>query len=247
MGASLKVLLETSVLLVEDDDAFAEEIADYLGSHGLRVVRTPTLDGIMGQMRDLAPHLILLDQFVGDQDSLTILAQLRKNYPGGVVVLTGNEEQIDRVIGLELGADDFVSKSQPPREILARLRAVLRRVTASNDLASHAGPPQQTPASSGWTFDTRRRELLAPGGIAMSLTSMEFELLAYLHAREGTVVSRDELSEAILRRRFSPLDRSLDNLVARIRSALKPFEGERNAIKSVRGAGYVFVGFDAAG
>jgi DNA-binding response OmpR family regulator len=74
---------------------------------------------------------------------------------------------------------------------------------------------------------------------------MEFELLAYLHAREGTVVSRDELSEAILRRKFSPLDRSLDNLVARIRAALKPFEGDRNAIKSVRGAGYVFVGFDA--
>jgi DNA-binding response OmpR family regulator len=194
----------------------------------------------------LAPQLVVLDQFVGDQDSLTILAQLRKGYLGGVVVLTGNDEQVDRVIGLELGADDFVSKAQPAREILARLRAVLRRAMPPAELpVAPAVPARDAKPAAAWTFDTRRRELLAPGGTAVSLTAMEFELLAYLHAREGTVVSRDELSEAILRRKFSPLDRSLDNLVARIRAALKPFEGDRNAIKSVRGAGYVFVGFDA--
>jgi len=248
IGALLKPLLEPSVLLIEDDDVFAEEIVEYLGTHGLRVSRCATLDALMETLSNLGPQLVVLDQFVGDQDSLTVLAELRRSYRGGVVILTGNDEHVDRVIGLELGADDFVSKSQPPREILARLRAVLRRAAAATDdtvqAESAPAPPAETakPAPA-WTFDTRRRELLAPTGARVTLTAMEFELLAYLHGREGDVVSRDELSEAILRRRFSPLDRSLDNLVARIRAALKPFEGDRNIIKSVRGAGYVFVGF----
>jgi two-component system OmpR family response regulator len=247
MNAGMKALFEPSVLLVEDDEAFADEMSDYLNSHGLRVTRVKTLDGIIDHTRQLGPHLIVLDQFVGDQDSLTILAQLRNHYLGGIVVLTGNDEQVDRVIGLELGADDFVSKAQPPREILARLRAVLRRAASSPEPPALSEPPTtEDKPSQDWCIDTRRREVLAPGGMVVPLTAMEFELLAYLHSRVGEVVSRDELSEAILRRKFSPLDRSLDNLVARIRGALKPFEGERSVIKSVRGAGYVFVGFDAA-
>ncbi len=240
------------LLLVDDNESFSLEFSEYLELHGFRVTRLPSLDDIGGRLAALDPCLLVLDQFVAEIDSLTILRDVRARFDGGIVMLTGNQEQQDRVVGLELGADDFINKTQPPREILARLRAVARRVAPRSDAAAAepapaAGAPAPVPATTAaWELNTQRRELLGPDGAPIRLTSMEFDLLAYLAARAGETVSRDDLSVAILRRTFSPFDRSLDNLVARIRVALRPMLGDRMPIKSIRGVGYVFVGFLAS-
>jgi len=242
-------MIDTPVLLVDDDEAFAAEFAEYLGSNGFRVTKLTHLQDIEQQLLAIRPAVLVLDQFLGKLDALTMLPRIRKLFTGGVLVLTGNQEPMDRIIGLELGADDFIPKTQPPREILARLHAVLRRVAghragmpAPSDEANAAAPA----AARSWRLDSHRRELLTPDGALVDLTGAEFDLLAYLHSRESRVISRDDLSVAVLHRRFLATDRSIDNLIARIRVKLRPFIGERTVIKSVRAAGYVFVGFDAA-
>jgi len=238
----------SSVLLVDDDDSFATEFSDYLGLHGLSTTRMESLEGIAERLKVIRPNLLILDQFLAGVDTLTMVGRMREQFSSGIVVLTGNEELQDRVVGLELGADDFISKTQSPREILARLRAVLRRVdlVRSTAVGEFTGVPTPAPPDqSPWKLDTLRREVRSPDGVPVPLTSTEFNLLAYLKAREGEPVSRDDLSMAILRRGFVPFDRSLDNLVGRIRQAFKPFPKTGIAIKSVRGVGYVLVGFDA--
>jgi DNA-binding response OmpR family regulator len=248
----MQTFVSPRLLLIDDDDSFSTEFSEYLGMHGFSVARLALLDNLVAQLGAFQPHVIVLDQFLAALDTLTILGDVRARFGGGIVMLTGNQEQQDRVVGLELGADDFINKTQPPREILARLRAVLRRVVVGagagaesedDDRASAAPPVAALPGPPVWDLNTQRRELLAPDGSPVRLTSMEFELLAYLAARSCETVSRDELSMAVLRRSFSPFDRSLDNLVARIRIALRPFLGGLMPIKSIRGVGYVFVGF----
>ncbi len=234
------------ILLVEDDDAFAAELGEYLQNHGLTSSRIATLGHVADAIGKTAPRIVVLDQFVGGGDALTLLPMLRKSYSGGLVVLTANRDETDRVVGLELGADDFIVKTQPPREILARLRAVLRR-----SLPAAAAEQAETPTASadrrgdGWRIDHAIRALLTPCGVRVALTSMEFELLAYLSARAGETVPRLELYGAVLRR-HPPVrqDRAIDNLVSRVRVALAPFIGNHNPIKSMRGIGYIFVGLE---
>ncbi len=234
------------VLLVEDDDSFAQEIGEYLQNHGLTSTRIASLQDLSEQIRLVAPRVVLLDQFVGGRDVLTMLSQLRALYAGGLVVLTANPDETDRVVGLELGADDFIVKTQPPREILARLRAVIRRSTPAGGPEEAPDPPAETHLGpSGWIIDLGRRTLITPGGAPVHLTSTEFELLAYLAARVGQTATRAELYAAILRRPpYGSDDRAIDNLVSRVRAALAPFLLQHNPIKSMRGIGYIFVGLE---
>ena len=227
------------LLLVDDDDNFAAELGEYLTAHGFEVGRLASFAGLEDRLRREQPALLLLDQFLGRFDSLPLLPKLRAAFAGGIIVLTGNQADTDRILGLELGADDFVTKSQQPREILARLHAVLRRV--NRQLVQL---PEAVAAPQPWKLDSHRRELFAPNGHRVDLTSTEYELLAYFRVHEGQPLSRDELSAAVLNRAYTPIDRSVDNLVARIRLKLKPFVGDQMVIKSVRAAGYVFVGFN---
>lgn len=238
----------SDVLLVEDDDNFAREIAEYLQNHGLTSTRVASLDNLAERIRALAPRAVLLDQFVGGSDALMLLPQLRAAYAGGLVVLTGNRDETDRVVGLELGADDFIIKTQPPREVLARLRAVIRRSTPAPAVEASADSPAQPLAGyGGWAMDVERRTLFAPDGTQVHLTSTEFELLAYLSARIGQTATRAELYGAILRRPpYGSEDRAIDNLVSRVRAALTPFLLRHNPIKSMRGIGYIFVGLEPA-
>jgi DNA-binding response OmpR family regulator len=243
------LLTADSALLVDDDEIFAAELVEYLGSNGLRATHSKSLTDIGSQLNAVKPRILILDQFLADIDTLTVLRDVRKQFTGGLVVLTGNQEQEDRVIGLELGADDFISKTQPAREILARLRAVLRRMSrqaAQPQPPTHPQPPSPpAPAvidRSLWNLNVPLRQLRSPAGTLVRLTATEYDLFAYLKAREGVPVSRDDLSRAVLRREFTVFDRSLDNLVGSIRRALKPF-GAETAIQSIRGVGYVFVGF----
>ncbi len=231
------------LLLIEDDDSFARELGEYLSNHGLSSLRIPSLESLADHIRVLNPRVVLLDQFVGGSDALTLLSDLRGVYNGGLVVLTANHDETDRVVGLELGADDFIVKTQPPREILARLRAVLRR-SASLPAADIAdAPAEDVVDASGWLIDRGRRAVFTPDGTQVHMTSTEFELLAYLSRRTGLTTTRPDLYAAILRRApYGSDDRAIDNLISRLRATLAPFLQSHNPVKSMRGVGYIFVG-----
>jgi DNA-binding response OmpR family regulator len=239
--------LRPDVMLVEDDDGFAQEMSEYLQNHGLTSTRIAQLDNLAEQIRRASPRVVLLDQFISGNDALMMLPQLRNGYAGGLVVLTANRDETDRIVALELGADDFIVKNQPPREILARVRAVMRRSAQSNPSPEYQDVPvdETTPARASWLIDLSRRALFAPDGTQVHLTSTEFELLAYLSARTGQTAPRAELYAAILRRpAYGSDDRAIDNLVSRVRAALAPFLPRHNPIKSMRGVGYIFVGLE---
>ena len=224
-----------TIVLVEDDAPFAEELVEFLDAHGIKAIWFDTLTGRLEDIVGLQPDLLVLDQFVAGHDSLTSLAELRRRYHGGVLVLTANTDAVDRIVALETGADDFVAKSLGPRELLARLRAVLRRVRPAPGTAAQAGR---------WVIDRRRQLLMAPDGTALKLTGAEFAALVFMSENAGRLISRDELSATLFNRPFAPLDRSVDNIISRIRKVIEPYMPGETAIRSVRGRGYIFVGFE---
>jgi len=251
MGEKLSA---TDVLLVEDDEIFAEEISGYLSSHGLNVEHANTIEQAFERISKKKPNVIVLDQFVGPTDTLSMIAQIRQTFHGGLMFLTGNAESTDRIVGLELGADDFVSKLVSPREILARLRCLLRRPQDFLELQDSDSENDDRATANGadrplgkWVLDTNRHELFGPDGKPVHLTSAEFGTLRHLNANRGQPVSRDDLSRAVLHRRFDAFDRSIDNLVSRLRKKFEALDPTCRALKTVRGEGYVFVGFDDDG
>jgi DNA-binding response OmpR family regulator len=238
-------LSPSDVLLVDDDYTFAEEITTYLRSHGFAVDHSGSMDQALAHIADKMPDIVILDQFLGPVDSLSMIGQLRTRFSGGLMVLTGNSESTDRIVGLELGADDFVSKLTSPREILARLRSLLRRPQSLVGTSDKAPAAESQARSGRWVLDTTRHELFAPDGQLVHLTSAEFGTLRHLSAHKGQPVSRDDLSRVVLHRRFDALDRSIDNLVSRLRRKFESFDPTCRVLKTVRGEGYVFVGFDS--
>lgn len=232
----LQGFADQDVILLEDDDEFAVELCDYLGRHGFAAVQVRSVEALLRRLAERRVAAVILDQFISTTDIILSLAEIRRAYAGGLVFLTGNQELADRVMGLEMGADDFISKLAPPREIVARLRSVIRR-------SSERLQPRAAGARGGWLIDRQRRQLFQPDGGMVHLTAHEFELLVLLQAQLGAVVSRDALSEAVLRRPYAVTDRSVDNLVLRLRKQLAAHGASDELIKSVRGAGYVFIGF----
>jgi len=234
------------VLLVEDDVGFASELRNYLNAHGIRTIHATSTDAALEQLDAESPAGIILDQFVGKTDTLSWLGQLRARYQGGIMFLSGNDEVTDRIVGLEMGAADFVNKSVMPRELLARVRALIRR-PAEGDVAKPLPVTEsRNPNLGKWHLDVQKMELFRPDGSIVPLTGAEFETLRYLDSRQGHAVSRDELAKVVLHRNYNPLDRSVDNLIFRLRKKLSTSGQASRRIKTVRGDGYVFVGFDAA-
>ena len=240
-------LAATDILIVDDDPTYAEELCSYLLSHGLDVSHVASIEEATKRIAENPPYVLVLDQFIGSTDTLGVLNAMRRSFHGGLMVLTGNNDETDRVVGLELGADDFVSKLVSPREVLARLRSLLRshKGAATTSASPNApSPGRPAPVSGRWSLNLARHELFSPDGALVHLTSAEFATLRCLSAEEGSTVSRDDLSKAVLRRPYHPLDRSIDNLVSRLRKKLEDIDPKCRAVKSVRGEGYVFVGFD---
>lgn len=242
-------LSPSDLLLVDDDETFAEELSSYLSVHGFAVESCGSMEEAFDRISVRSPDIMILDQFLGALDSLSMIRRLRRRFLGGLMILTGNAEATDRIVGLELGADDFVSKLTSPREIVARLRSLLRR-SQNLTTAQEDAPPAPTRASGApgkWILDMSRQELYAPDGRLVHLTSAEFGTLRYLNAHKGQPVSRDDLSRAVLHRRFDALDRSIDNLVSRLRKKFETLDPTCRVLKTVRGEGYVFVGFNHDG
>lgn len=234
------------VLIVEDDTAFADELSQMLTSFGLVIRQAATLPDADALIQSFTPDLVILDQFIGTHDALSNLAQLTVERQVPVVMLTGNNDEVDRIIALELGADDFICKTQRPREILARIRAVLRRITSSAEPGNRPRPETGGQGGNRWIIDRSARRVTTPTGIHLSLSSREYDCFIYLYDRKGQVVLRSEIFEQLLRRQPAHEDdRTVDNMISQIRAKIRPFVADINPIQSIRNQGYIIAGIDA--
>ncbi|CAH2601640.1 DNA-binding dual transcriptional regulator OmpR [Rhodovastum atsumiense] len=226
------------ILVVDDDRETRELLARFLERHRFRVTavrdaREARRVWAMGNF-----HLIVLDLMLPGESGLDFARWLRGFSEVPVVMLTAMGEETDRIVGLELGADDYLPKPFNPRELLARMRAVLRRAGDTPELR----PEPQGPRAlrfSGWTLELTRRRLLNPEGVEVPLTGGEYELLVALVERANRVLTRDMLLDLLRGRQAGPFDRAIDVAVSRLRRKLEDNGRQANLIKTVRGGGYV--------
>jgi DNA-binding response OmpR family regulator len=222
------------ILFVEDDQQFREEMTAYLTANGLSVHAFDTFAMLAEELAKFPESLVLLDLTVGAYNGMDFLRDVLRTHGCPCIVLSGHVDETDRIVSLELGADDVILKTTRPREILARIRALIRR-------SQGAAPRPPEPPRGTWHFQSERRDLRRPDGRAVPLTTAEFNLLDVLVRNQSTPVSREELFAAVFARPFNPLDRAIDNLVAKLRSKLG--DTEPSMIRTVRPIGYVFTGF----
>ncbi len=225
------------ILIVDDDRETRELLARFLERHRFRV--TAVRDA--RDARRVWPlghfHLLILDLMLPGESGLDFARWLRGFSEVPIVMLTAMGEETDRIIGLELGADDYVPKPFNPRELLARMRAVLRRVGEPTERRPESGP--RTLSFSGWTLDLARRRLLNPDGVEVPLTGGEYDLLVALVERANRVLTRDMLLDLLRGRQAGPFDRAIDVAVSRLRRKLDDNGRQSQLIKTVRGGGYV--------
>ena len=235
-------MTSTHLAIVDDDIDITTLLANYLAGHGFRVTPLHSGRALMALMASDPPSLVLLDLGLPGEDGFVIARQLREHWRCGLVIVTGRGDAVDKVVGLEIGADDYVTKPFDMRELVARVKAVMRRIES----APAAAPALAQAASgvlrfAGWQLDTAARRLENPQGAVVPLTSGEFDLLSAFATHPGRVLSRDFLLEQTRGREAAPFDRTIDVQVGRLRKKIEADPEDPQIIKSVRSAGYVFV------
>ncbi|SFL09751.1 response regulator [Falsiroseomonas stagni] len=240
----------TRILLVDDDAAFCDQASAYLAQHGCSVLALTDPFGLPGALEAFRPQLVLLDQRLGTVSGTEVLKKLRDGGNTPCIIITGCSDPFDRIVNLELGADDEVEKSIAPRELIARIRGVLRRSGPAGEAPSgSSAQPDATQRAvsaagrSGWHFDTGRRMLLRPDGSNCGLTTAEYETFRVLHDAMGQTVARAELSLRVFQRPWRANDRGVDTVIKKLRHKIEPDSADPQCIKTVRQIGYVFVGF----
>ncbi|MFG6433423.1 winged helix-turn-helix domain-containing protein [Roseateles sp. LYH14W] len=232
------------IAVVDDESAITELLAHYFAGHGFRVTQLHSGHALMPLMASDPPELVLLDLGLPGEDGFAIARQLREHWRCGLVIITGRGDAVDKVVGLEVGADDYVTKPFDLRELVARVKAVLRRIAPVAPVAPAAVEPpssDQRLCFLGWQLDLAARRLDDPAGSEVRLTTGEFELLATLAQHAGRVLSRDFLLAHTRGREAAPFDRTIDVQVGRLRKKLEADAENPQIIKSVRGAGYIFI------
>ena len=228
------------ILLGDDDEELTQLLQEYLHNHGVTCDCVHDGEAVIQKLKTASNNLLngapaydllVLDIMMPKIDGLSVLRQLPNISDIPVIMLTAKGEEIDRIIGLELGADDYITKPCNPRELLARINAVIKR---TNTVAS-----EHTPLPDSRLYLDQNQRLCQIDGIELQVTGTEFDLLVALLKQKGEVVSKAWLSEHVLQRELQPFDRSLDVHVSRLRKKLQPFHDE--PIKAVRGKGYQLV------
>jgi two-component system response regulator CpxR len=226
----------TSVLLIDDDRELCAMLSDYLGRHGFQV--TAEFHGETGLQRAQSGRfaIVLLDVMLPGMDGFEVLRRLRATSQVSVLLLTARGEDVDRIVGLEIGADDYLPKPFNPRELLARMRAILRRITASESMPDETVRAHRLSVA-GLELDTGSRSAQFKGR-DLPLTDVEFSLLEALMQAPGQVLTREHLVESVLGHSFNPFDRSLDMHVSRLRRKLDEAAAVGDRIKTIRSVGY---------
>jgi two-component system OmpR family response regulator len=244
-NAEALVIPVAHIAIVDDEPDITVLLAGYLERNGYRVTQLHDGASLLSTMQADPPELVLLDLGLPGEDGFSIARRLREHWHCGLVIVTGRGDSIDKIVGLEVGADDYVTKPFDLRELLARIKAVLRRVASPQagtvPEAASAPPSRSKLRFEGWQMDVGARSLTSPQGTEVALTSGEFDLLAAFAAHAGRVLSRDFLLEQTRGREAVPFDRTIDVQVGRLRRKLEPDPDNPTIIKSVRGAGYIFV------
>jgi two-component system OmpR family response regulator len=225
------------LLIVDDDAVICAELNDYLSANGFQVTIAKSKAQADQRLRERQYDLLLLDLWLGSDSGFDVLRSLRQGQKTPCIMVTAQDEVTDKVVGLELGADDYIVKPVNLRELLARIRALIRRSPRDDG----GGTP--TNGADRWRFDPGRRSLSAPNGRPVPLTTAECDLLIELVARQGLPQSRDILYRQVFRREWSSYDRGLDSIVLKLRRKLEADPENPVIIKTVRGRGYVFTGF----
>ena len=224
------------ILLVDDDAGLREEISAYLTQHGFVVHLAKDAAGIEPALRAEQIRLIILDVMMPGEDGLSACRRLREADGPPVIIMSAMGDEIDRIVGLELGADDYLPKPCSPRELVARIKAVLRRGDERKDRSRSNG---QTYEFAGYRLDVLRRQLLSPGGETVLLTEGEFSLLTVFLDNPGRILGREELIEHAKGADADIFDRAIDVQVSRLRRKLSHGD-DSDVIRTIRGAGYMF-------
>ncbi len=230
----------TQILLVDDDPRYCDELTAYLKLYGFNLRCLVNPRQLQSACAAFEPDLILLDQRLGTTTGTEVLRDLRKWSDVPCIVVTGMPDATDRVLNLEVGADDEVDKSLSPRELLARIRAVLRRHRLAANLVRNDA--ESADLLNGWTISLQLRELHRPDGTVCDLTSAEFETLSMLYRAGGKAVSRAAICEKVFGRGLQHGDRSVDTIIAKLRRKIA-LDDRAAFIKSVRPFGYVLTAF----
>jgi len=225
------------VLIVEDDAEISRLVQDLLSREGFEVRAAENADDMTEAMTATAPDLIILDLMLPGEDGLSICRRLRANSVVPILMLTAKNDDIDRVVGLEMGADDYLAKPFNPRELLARVRAILRRTQGDTPVRSE----NRRFGFDRFVMDVDARMLSTQSGEQLSLTSAEFDLLACFVQRPRRVLSRDQLLDWTRGREADPFDRTIDMSVSRLRKKLNAYAPGSDFITTVRNNGYLFV------
>ncbi|BAN47919.1 response regulator [Metapseudomonas resinovorans] len=234
---------QISILVVDDDEAIRELLLDYLGGQGYQVQAVADSGQLRARLAEALPDLVLLDVGLPGEDGLSLARFLREHHDLPVIMVSGAGTPLDRIVGLEVGADDYLAKPFDPRELLARLKTVLRRYR-------RAAPPTAEPVMESESpclqlgrcrLDLQSRQLFDALGEEIPLTAMEFDLLQAFAQRPNRPLSRDQLLNLTQHRDWNPFDRSIDIRIARLRRKLEPDPDKPQIIRTVRGVGYMFV------
>lgn len=223
------------ILVVDDDPELTELLHAYLGSQGYTV--DTAADGVQMRQRlaENPPDLVILDLMLPGEDGLTLCRNLSATSRLPILMLTARGDDMDRIIGLEMGADDYLPKPFNPRELLARIKSILRRAQDNN----HQETSTKSLRFAGWTLDLAARNLIGADGVVIALSAGEFRLLHLLADTPNTVFSRDQLMDALAGRDANPLDRTIDVMISRLRRRLNDDARDPQLIKTMRSEGYM--------
>lgn len=228
---------EPHILIVDDERDIREPLAAYLSRNGLRVSRAESAAVARQVLAAHAIDLVLLDIMMPGEDGLALTSFIRATSATPVILLTAKSEETDRIVGLEIGADDYVTKPFSPRELLARIKAVLRRTAGNGGTPVHA-PDAEGYAFGPWVLKTGERELVGADGVAVPLSTGEYNLLLAFVTHPKRVLTRDQLLDLTQGRELAAFERSIDNHISRLRRKIEEDPKEPKFIKTVWGGGY---------
>ena len=224
------------ILIIEDEPITRRQLTSHFEHEGYTVTEVPDANGVLDLIGEGSIDLCLLDINLPGKDGLTLTREIRAKFDIGIILVTGKDNQIDRIVGLESGADDYMTKPFDPRELLSRVKNLLRRVRAQQKQKEKGS----TRKFAGWTLDLNKRELSTPEDRQQTLSAGEFQLLLALIENTGEVLTRDQLMNRIRNREWYPDDRYIDVLVGQVRRKFRKHDRNTIFISTIHGPGYLF-------